>query len=270
MRQYFDHASAVDGLARHITNEASRGDVFVGAAPRVRADGKKAAVERVWALWADCDDDAAVTALAEFEPEPAFVVQTGSGSNVQAWWPLAQWIAPEHAERLNRKLAHALGSDMRATDAARILRPPGTLNHKHDPPRPVECVANVPGFVTLAAICTLPDPPQETTRRAVRPAAGKRSEGRTDDLLAIPATVYVPRLSGREVNLAGMVQCPFHKSGQELTPSLRAYDETSQGFYCFGCREGGSIYDFAAKLWGMGTRGDDFKALRKRLAEELA
>lgn len=29
---------------------------------------------------------------------------------------------------------------MRATDAARILRPPSTLSFKHDPPRPVELV----------------------------------------------------------------------------------------------------------------------------------
>jgi hypothetical protein len=51
------------------------------------------------------------------------------------------------------------------------------------------------------------------------------------------------------------------------TPSLQLYQHD---WYCFGaCRTGGSIYDFAALLYGLGTRGRDFLKLRQRLAGDL-
>jgi hypothetical protein len=51
------------------------------------------------------------------------------------------------------------------------------------------------------------------------------------------------------------------------TPSCQLYQ---RDWYCFGaCRTGGSIYDFGALLYGLGTRGRDFLELRERLAEDL-
>ena len=57
--------------------------------------------------------------------------------------------------------------------------------------------------------------------------------------------------------------CPFH---QETEPSLQLYPDGT--FYCFGarCKKGGTIFDFAAAMWGIGTRDRDFLALRRRLA----
>jgi DNA primase len=73
----------------------------------------------------------------------------------------------------------------------------------------------------------------------------------------------VRALSGREPNSAGKVLCPFH---QETVASLQLYPDST--FYCFGasCRKGGSIFDFAAFLWALGTRDNDFLELRRRLA----
>ncbi|MGH2894063.1 MAG: CHC2 zinc finger domain-containing protein, partial [Solirubrobacteraceae bacterium] len=83
-------------------------------------------------------------------------------------------------------------------------------------------------------------------------------------LLAIPASTYVPALTGRQPNRAGKIHCPFH---DDHSPSLQLYDH---GWYCFGrCRTGGSVYDFGALLYGLDTKGHQFLALRQRLAEEL-
>jgi len=65
-----------------------------------------------------------------------------SGGGVHAYWPLtedvpiAEW--KRVAERLKRTAAQCdLQIDMSVTaDAARVLRMPGTLNHKYAPPRP--------------------------------------------------------------------------------------------------------------------------------------
>jgi DNA primase len=50
---------------------------------------------------------------------------------------------------------------------------------------------------------------------------------------------------------------------------LHVYPEAGRGWYCFGCGRGGSVYDFAALLWGRKTRGGDFLELRRELEKLL-
>src|SRR6202035_5055135 len=104
-------------------------NVYVGGAPRVRESGRVADVERVWCLWADCDSAEAVEALRRFKPWPSIAVRT-SPSRMQALWAIGRPVTPAAARRANRRIAHALGADMAATDAARILRAIGTFNIK--------------------------------------------------------------------------------------------------------------------------------------------
>lgn len=101
--------------------------------------------------------------------------------------------------------------------------------------------------------------------RRVRTAGGDGP----DPLLAIPPAVYVELLTGCEVARSGMIRCPL-PDHDDRWPSCMVYDEPERGFYCFGCLAGGTIYDFGAALWGFGTRGEDFKELRRRLAYVLA
>jgi CHC2 zinc finger len=74
----------------------------------------------------------------------------------------------------------------------------------------------------------------------------------------------VEHLLGVEVPRSGFVSCPFHV---DRTPSFKVYETPERGWMCFSahCRRGGSIYDLAAALWGLGTRGQDFLELRRRL-----
>ena len=90
-----------------------------------------------------------------------------------------------------------------------------------------------------------------------------------DPLLAIPPRVYVERLLGVEVPRSGFVSCPLHV---DRTPSLKVYETPERGWMCFSarCRWGGSIYDLAAALWGLSTRGEDFLELRRRLGTLFA
>jgi hypothetical protein len=112
----------------------------------------------------------------------------------------------------------------------------------------------------LTAGLTDPSPPRRSTRPSNREPASELER----QLLAIPATTYVPALTGRQPNRAGKIHCPFH---DDHNPSLQLYDH---GWYCFGaCRTGGSIYDFGALLFGLDTRGHEFLQLRQRLATEL-
>ncbi len=75
-------------------------------------------------------------------------------------------------------------------------------------------------------------------------------------------------LANATPNRAGKILCPFHA---DTSPSLQLYPDGT--FYCYGrhskqraCRKGGTIFDFAAAIWGLATRGNDFLELRRRLA----
>jgi hypothetical protein len=123
-------------IASRVRELANTHNVFISAAPRTRHSGRADAVARCWCLWADCDTTESVEALLRFQPSPSLIVQTRPG-RLHAWWPLRHPIAPAWAKRANQRLARALDSDRQAVDAARILRPVGSLNHKTCPPSPV-------------------------------------------------------------------------------------------------------------------------------------
>lgn len=69
------------------------------------------------------------------------------------------------------------------------------------------------------------------------------------------------RFYGFRLNQAEFICCPFHSG--DRTPSLKLYPGT-RGWHCFGCGRGGSVIDFAAKLFGLSPLGavrrlsDDF------------
>jgi hypothetical protein len=262
MGQVFDRPDRLRGLATRAIALGRRTDVYVGCAPRTRRHGGRDAVARAFVLWAGCDGEDAVAALCDFEPVPAIVVASGSGSNCHAYWTIDAPLGRDDVERANRRLAHALGADPASADAARILRVPGTLSYKHDPPTAVEAIRLDAGRrVDVADVVgSLPDPPAPTPARTAVAAVADRGD---DPLLAIAPDVYVRRLLGVEVPRHRKVPCPFH---EDRHASLHVYETAERGWYCFGaCRRGGTIYDLAAPLYGYGARGEDFLRLRAEL-----
>jgi hypothetical protein len=262
MGQVFDQPTRLRGLATRAIALGRRTDVYVGCAPRTRRHGGRDAVARAFVLWADCDGEDAVAALAEFEPAPAIVIASGSGSNCHAYWPLTEPLARDDVERGNRRLAHALSADPASADAARILRVPGTLSWKHDPPTAVDAIRMDTDRRVNAVdvVGSLPDPPAPAAARTTIVPPGHRDG---DPLLAIAPEVYVRRLLGVEVPRHRKVPCPFH---EDRHASLHVYETAERGWYCFGaCRRGGTIYDLAAPLYGYTARGEDFLRLRAEL-----
>jgi len=262
MQQRFYPARRARRAAQTALWLGERHELYVGVLPRTRRAGGKTALEHAWVLWADCDSAAASAALERFTPAPAIVV--GSGGGRHAYWALAAASDPAEAEQLNRRLAHALGADRASCDAARILRPPGTLNHKYDPPRRVVLERFTGELFSAADVAgELADPPARAGRDGGLGPARTRS---ADPLLELEPRAYVEALTGLAVGRAGKVSCPFH---EDSTPSLHVYATPAGGWYCYGCRRGTSIYNLAAPLWGLETRGRDFIELRARLYELL-
>jgi putative DNA primase/helicase len=147
-------------------------DVYVGVAPRVddKSRGTDACVE-LHALFADIDfkdstEAEARTRLAAFPLMPSAVVASGGG--LQVYWLLKEAVdltngRAAFAKQLLRALATALGADLSAAEPARILRLPGSLNHKYDPPRlvVVEALSEHRRYTLADLLAILPPVPEK-------------------------------------------------------------------------------------------------------------
>ena len=168
MGQVFDRPDRLRGLATRAIALGRRTDVYVGCAPRTRRHGGRDAVDRAFVLWADCDGEDAVAALGGVRAGAGDRDRLGQRQRTatptgRSTEPLAR----DEVERANRRLAHALGADPASADAARILRVPGTLSHKHEPPTPVDAIRlDTDRRVDAADVVgSLPDPPAPAPAR---------------------------------------------------------------------------------------------------------
>ena len=264
-RRFLPASTSPDALARVVAHMGARGDVYVGVALRDGdTHGGRAAIGAMHVAYVESDSPTTLARLAAFPLPASMVIGSGTPGHLHVYWQLDHPYPTSEVETVNRRLALALDGDPTCADAARILRPPGTLNHKHDPPARVERLAlRRDARYPLAALAALlgedpcPVPARERQPRRER-ATGHRG------LLAIPAVEYARVLTGRVPNREGKILCPFH---DDHDPSLQLYPDG--GFYCFGsgCRAGGSIFDFAGRVWGITPRGAGFIELRRRLTD---
>jgi hypothetical protein len=253
-------------LASAIRNRARHTDVYVGCAPRTRRSGTKNDIGRVWVVWAECDGADAARAARMYDPAPAILVASGSGPNLHAYWPLKAPLPPVDAEVVNLRLAYAIGADRVCFDAARILRPPGTWNHKHKPPTPVRALRLERGLAFSAEDVVAHAPEIEIERVERRWTGRLERDLGGDPLLRIPPAMYVSELLGVSARPGRKVHCPFH---DDARPSLHVYQSAARGWACFSCGRGGSIYDLAAGVWRLRPRGREFLEIRKRLLERF-
>jgi hypothetical protein len=262
MRQHWHPAAHPARAAREILKLAEHTDVYVGAAPRRHRHGGRSAIHRAWVLWADLDQPNETDPLTRVPVAPGVIISSGTPGHRHLYWPLTQPLSVAQVERANEILARALHADSGAVlNAATILRPPGTHNFKHGHPSAVTLERFEPRAHTAAQIldglpANAPAPPHA---EALRIAA-------SDLLLAIEPACYVQTLTGLRVPRSRKVSCPFH---EDRTPSLHVYHQPAQGWACFGCGRGGSVYDLAGELWQLNTRGPEFVELRNRLHDLL-
>lgn len=265
MRRRFISSRRLDAAARAIRALSSRSDVYCGVLLRSHRAGGRDAVTRSHLAFVEIDAVDAVDRLQRFARTPTMIVSSGTAGHAHAYWTLRTPVGAVELEQTNRTLASHLGGDLASTDAARILRPAGTLSHKHRPPAPVELL-HLDGAAQYELAELIDDLTPAPSRLAAAAASRDRAArtGLDELLLAIPAATYVRELAGLEPRRDGKVSCPFHTDD---TPSLQLYEDGT--FYCYGCGAGGSLYDFAGRLWSLDTKGRGFLKLRARLVEAL-
>lgn len=257
-------------------------EVFVGPAGRARATGSKAAVECSRHLWVDIDNPGELWRLwryCEARP-PHLVVSTAGSGGVHVYWALVEPLPArtintdtgevvEWVERANRRLVHALAGDRQSTDRSRLLRVAGTTNYKTGQQARIAHVDfHRPPYKVEDLVGGLPDPP--STGGGLR-MTGQPSRADADDgYRAVTPPDYFRAIAGIEVPAHGFVSCPM-PDHEDRHPSCKVWPSAQQGWHCFSCGVGGSIYDLAAAVeggpTGAGLRGEDFKRAQARLVE---
>ena len=127
----------IPGILKRYQNDHN---CFFAVATRVKNDGTKAGILQVPALWIDLDlkglspeeKNKRRKRVRDFPLNPSLWVNSGGGFH--AYFLLKEPASKEdipQVENLLKKLAPCLGGDAAATDASRILRIPGTQNHKY-------------------------------------------------------------------------------------------------------------------------------------------
>ena len=137
-RSWHDTAEAAHAKALDLAPSL---DVYFGVAPRTGRGGSTEYVEELTCVWADLDCKHHSKAdrldqLAALDTPPSILIDSGHGYH--AYWLLDAPIDPEDGRRCMAALASALDGDA-VGDLPRVLRVPGTTNHKGEP-TPVKVV----------------------------------------------------------------------------------------------------------------------------------
>lgn len=224
-----------------------------------------ASVESSAVAWVDIDDPRCLGALRRFGHRPHAVVASGSGG-AHAYWLLADELAAGRCEALNRMLAAALGADPVSTNRGRLMRLPGSLNHKAVGKgrgaascRMVMCdLARAPYPPRVLAAGLLDPKAQRLAPAPPRPWRGSGEEPWKE----MEAPDYYRVIVGTEPGRDGKVRCPNADHTDEH-PSAHLYRGAGRGWYCFACGAGGGAVDLVAALRGYPTgpalRRDQFK-----------
>jgi hypothetical protein len=174
--QVFGKPDDIAGIAAFLSDHRNH-HCYFGVATRVARDGKLAGTrehcDKVWTLYADMDFKAypggeaeARDILRECPCPPSLVVMSGGG--LQPYFFLKDPVrADETLKTWLRRLSTHLKADLKAAEPARVLRVPGSVNHKYEPPRLVTVEEYEPGRVyTLAHFDWLPEEPKPATGAA--------------------------------------------------------------------------------------------------------
>lgn len=118
-------------------------DMYFGPALHKEPDGHKESVTGACVCWVDYDGDTPATPLIP----PTAVVASGGPHRAHFYWALDRVVGPGELEDLNKILMAHLRQKGNEWDAARVLRVPGTINTKYDPPKRVKLIALQPSKV---------------------------------------------------------------------------------------------------------------------------
>lgn len=225
-RQAFVQPGDAVGIERFIRTHSGQNLYFGVATRKSRDSGQAENCSALRALFVDLDfkstaEHEARAKLERFPLKPTVVIHSGGGLHV--YWltrePLDLQIEAAKTKSLLRRLALVLGGDLASAEPARILRLPGSFNHKYDPPQRVlieqfepERAYNPCDFDDLPS----PEPePQNGNGRGFTVGERIREGERNDTLYRLARS-----LKARGLSEAAILAALQTENGQKCDPPL--------------------------------------------------
>ncbi|MCF8002577.1 MAG: helix-turn-helix domain-containing protein, partial [Halanaerobiales bacterium] len=148
-------------------------NIYIGMFTRSRKKGTRKYCKHTRVLWADYDN----MSLGEVKyridmsklPGPSMIINSGHG--IHCYWKLDKPAGPE-IEPVVKAIANNTAADGQATDIARVMRLPGTMNVKDDPVRCkiIEKNNKIYSLEDIAGVLGVkPERPQEATEGQNKP-----------------------------------------------------------------------------------------------------
>ena len=193
------------------------------------------------------------------------MIASGSAGHLHAYWLLRAPVSIAAAEAANRRLAAQLRRRQRRRHERRDDPAPARhLPPQDPPPTPVVLERLDAQLTTLRAVTAgIAADPDAPATRSTAAAPERRGRAATTRCAQLEPARLRPRAHRPGVGRSRKISCPLH---EDRTPSFHVYERADQGWYCFGCRRHGqTVYDLAAAIWQLQTRGAQFLELRARL-----
>jgi len=136
-QRFYPDIESIRRDCKHIFSMKEIYNIYIGCCLRMGESGRKENIYNMSCLWVDKDNELNQEEekfLKEYSP--TIEIDSGTFGHKHFFWCLKNYVFVEceskrmKAEAYNKKLAKILNADEKATDLARILRPPQTLNHK--------------------------------------------------------------------------------------------------------------------------------------------
>lgn len=172
-----------DAIQRFIDQHSTENIFFGVAARKDSQNGRLENCSAVRAIFVDVDAKSfsstaeARMRIEEFPLQPSIVINSGGGFHL--YWVLHAAIDVQRDlstfRDVLRRTARALNGDLAAAEAARVLRIPGTLNFKYDPPALVTVKSHRDVRYSIDDFEFLPPEPEPEKSRAHRNGNGASS-----------------------------------------------------------------------------------------------
>jgi archaellum biogenesis ATPase FlaH len=130
-QKWFQWPTEKPELTDWIITEGLESDVYLGPVIYKEKKVAKDSIDHSNVVWIEFDGKEDIK--WEKLPEPDAIIQTSTSTHLHCFWQMEP-LSSDSLEDINRRITYYLEADSSGWDSTQVLRPPNTINYKHNVP----------------------------------------------------------------------------------------------------------------------------------------
>lgn len=130
-QKWFQWPTEKPELVDWIITEGLESDVYLGPVIYKEKKVAKDSIDHSNVVWIEFDGKEDIK--WEKLPEPDAIIQTSTSTHLHCFWQMEP-LSSDSLEDINRRITYYLEADSSGWDSTQVLRPPNTINYKHNVP----------------------------------------------------------------------------------------------------------------------------------------